>query len=85
MQPDDITDFLQTIIDGEADFFDPELSPKLETLYPTCQANTEMASLWLKAVNAYTQAMMSALQDVLNKSEKSGDELPPQFRLPRVT
>ncbi len=72
-QPDDITSFLQKIIDGEADISDPEFSPKLETLYPICQANTEMAALWLKAVNAYTRAVTSALQYVLNKFEKSGE------------
>lgn len=57
--------FLLSVIDGSApDMLEPDLATKIEAAYQRNSADAEMVSLFGQAVNAYTQAMLTATAGV---------------------
>lgn len=58
-------EFLMSVIDGtHPEILEPELAGKIEEAYQRNSADVEMVSLFSQAVNAYTQAMMTATAGV---------------------
>lgn len=57
--------FLMSVIDGSApDMLEPDLAEKIEAAYSRNSGDAEMVSLFSQAVNAYTQAMLTATAGV---------------------
>ncbi|WP_211441401.1 defense against restriction DarA-related protein [Collimonas humicola] len=58
--------FLQSVIDGQVDIFDPALSTNIETVLTRNPNNAEILAKWQRAVSIYTAAMMAAASQTLS-------------------
>jgi hypothetical protein len=57
--------FLQSVIDGQVDIFDPALSANIEAILTRNPDNAEILAKWQRAVSTYTAAMMAAASQTL--------------------
>jgi hypothetical protein len=58
--------FLQSVIDGQVDIFDPALSANIEAILTRNPDNAEILAKWQRAVSTYTAAMMAAASQTLS-------------------
>lgn len=58
--------FLQSVIDGQVDIFDPALSTNIEAVLTRNPDNAEILAKWKRAVSIYTAAMMAAASQTLS-------------------
>lgn len=58
--------FLQSVIDGQVDIFDPALSANIEVVLTRNPDNAEILGKWKRAVSTYTAAMMAAASQTLS-------------------
>ncbi|HWX02375.1 hypothetical protein [Collimonas sp.] len=58
--------FLQSVIDGRVDIFDPALSANIEAILARNSDNAEILAKWQRAVSTYTAAMMAAASQTLS-------------------
>ncbi|MFJ2989886.1 hypothetical protein ACIPF8_18620 [Collimonas sp. NPDC087041] len=58
--------FLQSVIDGQVDIFDPALSANIEAILTRNPDDAEILAKWQRAVSTYTAAMMAAASQTLS-------------------
>lgn len=58
--------FLQSVIDGQVDIFDPALSANIEAILTRNPDDAEILTKWKRAVSTYTTAMMAAASQTLS-------------------
>ncbi|MDB5768031.1 MAG: hypothetical protein JWQ61_2845 [Collimonas fungivorans] len=58
--------FLQSVIDGQVDIFDPALSTNIEAILTRNPDDAEILAKWQRAVSTYTAAMMAAASQTLS-------------------